>query len=339
MSTVSEHPRVHTGLLPKGKTPLFWQHPQALVETDHIGGGTRVWAFAHVLEGASIGAFCNICDHTFVEGGVRIGDRVTVKCGVQLWDGVVLENDVFVGPNVTFTNDPFPRSRGPGHPYARTTVREGASIGANATILPGITIGAGAMVGAGAVVTRDVPRHAIVRGNPARVTGSIDQVRETSANLLNPPRPIASPPESDDQRKASLIELPRVVDHRGSLSFAEVETFLPFPVLRYFLIFGVPNSEIRGEHAHRALQQFLVCVNGSCSVRLFDGDSTEEVLLNRPDLGLYLPPLIWSTQFNYSPDAVLLVLASDVYRDDDYIRELELYLALIKPHLVQAAQS
>jgi UDP-2-acetamido-3-amino-2,3-dideoxy-glucuronate N-acetyltransferase len=127
---------------------------------------------------------------------------------------------------------------------------------------------------------------------------------------------------------AQLYELPRITDARGHLSFAEIHQALPFPVMRYFLVFGVPSREIRGEHAHRRLGQFLVCVHGSCSVRLFDGDASEEVLLNRPDLGMHIPPMVWTTEYQYSADAVLLVLASDVYREDDYIRDLDEYLAL-----------
>ena len=149
-------------------------HPTALCETRSIGSGTRIWAFAHVLPGAAIGKDCNICDGVFIENDVVIGDRVTVKCGVQLWDGLRLEDDVFVGPNATFTNDPFPRSRSYPAEFPRTVVRAGASIGANATILPGIEIGSGAMVGAGAVVTRDVPPRALVVGNPARFVRTLD---------------------------------------------------------------------------------------------------------------------------------------------------------------------
>ena len=152
----------------------YFRHPAALVESEHIGPRTRIWAFAHVLPGAVIGADCNICDHVFIENDVRVGDRVTVKCGVQLWDGVVLEDDVFVGPNATFTNDPFPRSKQPPTEFSRTIVKAGASIGANATLLSGITVGRNAMVGAGAVVTHDVPENSVVVGNPARVSGKID---------------------------------------------------------------------------------------------------------------------------------------------------------------------
>jgi UDP-2-acetamido-3-amino-2,3-dideoxy-glucuronate N-acetyltransferase len=148
-------------------------HPHGICETSDVGEGTRVWAFAHVLAGAHIGAECNICDHVFIENDVIVGDRVTVKSGVQLWDGLRVADDVFIGPNVTFTNDPFPRSKRYDHAIPFTRVEAGASIGANATILPGLTIGARAMVGAGSVVTRDVPQGAIVVGNPARVVGDV----------------------------------------------------------------------------------------------------------------------------------------------------------------------
>jgi len=152
--------------------PGFYKHPNALVDDGaSIGPGTRVWAFAHVLKGAVVGRECNICDHTFIEGGARLGDRVTVKCGVYLWDGVVIEDDVFIGPCVAFTNDLRPRSKQYPAQLLKTVVGQGASLGANCTILPGLTIGPWAMVGAGAVVTRDVPPHALVVGNPARARG------------------------------------------------------------------------------------------------------------------------------------------------------------------------
>jgi UDP-2-acetamido-3-amino-2,3-dideoxy-glucuronate N-acetyltransferase len=151
-------------------------HDLACVETESIGRGTRVWAFAHILPAAKIGEDVNICDHVFIENDVIVGDRVTIKCGVQLWDGIRLEDDVFVGPNVTFTNDPFPRSKQYPDKYSETLVQQGASIGANATILPGINIGKKAMIGAGAVVTKDVPDYAVVVGNPARIVRYLEEL-------------------------------------------------------------------------------------------------------------------------------------------------------------------
>jgi acetyltransferase-like isoleucine patch superfamily enzyme len=144
-------------------------HPYALVdEGAKIGSRTRVWAFAHILKGAVVGEDCNICDHTFIEGKVRLGNRVTLKCGVFLWDGVVAEDDVFIGPAAVFVNDLRPRSRNIQWKCSPTLLREGCSIGANATVLAGLRIGRFAMVSAGAVVTRDVPDFALVVGNPAR---------------------------------------------------------------------------------------------------------------------------------------------------------------------------
>lgn len=144
-------------------------HPLSDVKSVQIGEGTRIWQFCVVFPSARIGKDCNICAQVLIENDVIIGDRVTVKSGVQLWDGVRLEDDVFIGPNATFTNDLMPRSKVYPEQFLKTTVKKGASIGANATILPGITIGEAAMVGAGAVVTKDVPARCTVVGNPARI--------------------------------------------------------------------------------------------------------------------------------------------------------------------------
>jgi UDP-2-acetamido-3-amino-2,3-dideoxy-glucuronate N-acetyltransferase len=305
-----------------------FQHSHALVESTNIGQHTRIWAFAHVLPGAVIGEDCNICDHTFIENDVRIGDRVTVKCGVQLWDGITLEDDVFVGPNATFTNDRFPRSKQYPEKFARTVIRKRASIGANATILPGLEVGRSAMVGAGAVVTRNVPPFAIVVGNPARIVGYEHNQPEVEAQQ-NVPAKVVSQTALHVQG-VQLIELPFIRDLRGNLSFAQYSDQIPFIPKRYFLVFDVSGKEIRGEHAHRTLQQFLVCVKGSCSIVVDDGKNRGEVLLDRPDLGLYLPPMVWGIQYKYSADAVLLVLASDVYVAQDYIRDYEEFLSEVE---------
>lgn len=135
---------------------------QAVIPED-----TNVWQFCVVLPKAQIGHNCNICSHCFIENNVVIGDNVTIKCGVQLWDGLRIEDSVFVGSNVTFANDKYPRSKHYPEKFLPTTIKKGASIGANATILPGITIGENAMIGAGSVVTKDVPAGELWIGNPA----------------------------------------------------------------------------------------------------------------------------------------------------------------------------
>ncbi len=148
------------------------RHPLALVESDQIGEGTNIWAFAHVMKGAIVGCHCNIGDHAFVESGVVIGNEVTIKNGVAVWQHVTIEDRVFLGPNCSLTNDNRPRSKRDWTPVA-TTIREGATIGANATIVCGCHVGRYAFVGAGAVVTKPVPDHAVVLGNPARVRGFV----------------------------------------------------------------------------------------------------------------------------------------------------------------------
>ena len=299
-------------------------HGSALVEPGAVvGAGTRVWAFAHILPGAVVGRDCNICDHVFIEGNVRVGDRVTIKPGVQLWVGVTLEDDVFVGPNATFTNDLFPRSKDYPAERPRTVVRRRASVGANATILAGTVIGSNAMVGAGAVVTREVPPNAIVTGNPARIVGYMDSSAKAPMRTLVRPTSVAGALEA---RGARILDMPVVSDIRGTLSFGQHETHLPFAPRRYFVVYDVPGKEVRGEHAHRTLHQVLVCVKGSLSVMLDDGERRDEVLLDGPHLGLYVPPRIWTSQYRYSADAVLLVLASDVYDAGDYIRSYDEFL-------------
>ncbi len=143
-------------------------HDFAICESESVGDGTTVWAFSHVLPGAKIGSNCNICENVFIENIVAIGNNVTIKNGVQIWDGITIEDDVFVGPNVTFTNDKYPKSKNTDFVLLKTLIEKGASIGANATILPGVRIGAYAVIGAGSVVTKDIGARETVVGNPAR---------------------------------------------------------------------------------------------------------------------------------------------------------------------------
>lgn len=295
-------------------------HAQGLCESSQVGEGTRVWAFAHVLPGARLGKDCNICDHVFIENDVVLGDRVTVKCGVQIWDGIEIADDVFLGPNVTFTNDRFPRSRQYITPL-RTSIHQGASLGANCTILPGLTIGRDAMIGAGTVVTRDVPARAIVVGNPGRIVGYVD------TTTLPPGE--ASPEEPGTLvGDARLVRLQQHTDMRGSLVAAHFSDEIPFLPKRFFSVYDVPGKNVRGEHAHRGCHQFLVCLSGALSVLVDDGTERRQVRLDHPSLGIYVPPMIWTVHYQYSEGAVLFVLASDEYDPADYIRDYEEFLRL-----------
>ena len=305
-------------------------HVLSDVQTTDIGEGTRIWQFCVIFAKAKIGVNCNICAHVLIENDVIIGDNVTVKSGVQLWDGLRVENNVFIGPNVTFTNDLYPRSKVYPDQFLITTVKEGASIGANATILPGITIGVKSMIGAGALVTRSVPPNAIVQGNPARIVGYT--TTKNNADKVQLSNDIQKPPylNATTVRGVAIHKLPLIPDIRGSLTVGEFEEHIPFAPKRYFIVFDVPSKETRGEHAHRACHQFLICVRGSCSVLVDDGENRIETVLNSPDLGIHLSPMVWGVQYKYSEDAVLLVFASHHYDSADYIRDYSDFIKEVK---------
>jgi UDP-2-acetamido-3-amino-2,3-dideoxy-glucuronate N-acetyltransferase len=302
-------------------------HERALCESEEVGAGTMISAFAHVHPGARVGADCSIWDAVQVEEGAVLGDRVTLRSGVSLWRGVRLDDDVFVGANATFTTDPVLRGEADGdHP--ETVVHAGASVGANATILPGIEIGRGAVVGAGAVVTRSVPPYAIVFGNPAQIQGYLEtQAAEETAQPTAPSQPgITGLPV----RGAHVQRFVKFSDFRGSLTAGEMPSeYVPFAPHRWFLVYDVPSRELRGEHAHRTCHQFLVCIRGSVRVSVDDGEHRSEVLLDSPTIGIYIPPMVWGSQFRHEGDSMLLVLASHPYDPSDYIREYETFLAEI----------
>jgi len=155
------------------KQSVAFIHPLADVKSENIGESTTIWQFSVVLENAQIGNNCNINSHTFIENNVVIGNNVTVKCGVYIWDGIIIEDNVFIGPNVTFTNDKYPRSKTYPSEFQQTIIKQGASIGANVTILGGIIVGENSMIGAGSIVTKNIPNNELWLGNPAHFVRKI----------------------------------------------------------------------------------------------------------------------------------------------------------------------
>lgn len=277
----------------------------------------------------SIGAGCTIHPEAFVPGGVTIGDRVTVERGAQLCAGVKLEDDVYIGPQVVFADGsalPEPPDR---NVPPETVVRTGASIGANATVLPGVEVGFGAKVGAGSVVTQTIPPHAKVIGNPAHIQGYTDSAPSSLESAI--PASGVSGAMDLQVQGVRLQRFSEIDDLRGKLTVCEMPNeHVPFTPQRWFLIYDVPSREIRGEHAHRVCHQFLVCVSGEVHVALDDGRNRAEVLLDEPTAGLYVPPYVWASQYRYDEGTVLLVLASHPYDSADYIREYDEFLAEAK---------
>lgn len=294
-------------------------------ESEAVGQHTTIFASAHVAEGARIGADCTICAGASLESGAIIGDRVTLERCVQLWSGVELEDDVFVGPHAVFASDSLQPPRRPDGGSVRTIVRAGASIGANATIFAGIEIGRGAKIRAGAVVTESVPPHVVVAGNPARIQGYVGSAPSDTGTAAAPggepgraPLPV---------RGVHVQRFAEFSDLRGRLTAGELpDEGVPFVPRRWFLVYDVPSRKIRGGHSHRACHQFLICVSGHVSIVVDDGTQRAEVLLDEPTVGLYIPPLIWASQFGYEDRSVLLVLASDPYDPADYVRQYDAFL-------------
>jgi len=309
-------------------------HEQGLCESQEVGPGTRISAFARVLPGAQIGAECEICDGAILEEDVVLGDHVTIEPGARLSRGIRVEHDVTVGANATFTSE-LSRDHRRSDGQLSTVIRTGAAIGANATVLGGVEIGIGAIVGAGAVVTRSVPPNAIVSGNPADIHGYTGESWQHAA----PPGTTISEPGTVELAVPGvcLQRFTEFSDLRGSLTAGEIPKDIPFAPRRWFLVYDVPNREVRGEHAHRVCHQFLICVSGSINVAVDDGERRDEVTLDGPTLGLRIPPLVWASQFRYDPSSVLLVLASHSYDPADYIRDYDAFLATVNASNKQLA--
>ncbi len=302
----------------------YFKHSQSLVESKYIGKKTRIGPFCHIFPEARIGEQCTICNNVIIENNVIIGNHVTIKDGAYICSNVEIEDEVCIGPNATFSgslssseNFRIGNRAQKNVRLPRILIRKKANIGANATIHSNVEIGENSVVEAGAVVSRNVPSNAIVCGNPAIIIGYINYNKiEKTATELVPPTYIGEVKYSK-VKGVKVIRLPTVKDLRGNLSFAEYGQYLPFIPKRYFLVYKTSH-------------QFLVCVNGSCSIVIDDGQNREEVLLNSLDIGLYIPPKIWALQYKYSADGILLVLASDIYKPSDYIRDYNEFIKMVK---------
>ena len=271
--------------------------------------------FARVMPSVIVGRSVRVAAQAFVGECALLGDRVQVAELACIGAGVRVEADARIDAGAILAGGQEPA----------TVVRSGASIGAGAVVSAGLHIGQNACIAPGAVVTRSVPPNAIISGNPGQISGYVDahdvgRIEGTGGDVGARVTAV---------RGVTLHRLPEVEDLRGNLSVGEIGADVPFEVKRYFLVHGVPNMEIRGEHAHRQCHQFLIAVHGSIRVVADDGVSRAEFVLDRPSLGLHLPPMTWGIQYRYSADAVLLVLASHHYDGGDYIRDHDEFLTLV----------
>jgi acetyltransferase-like isoleucine patch superfamily enzyme/dTDP-4-dehydrorhamnose 3,5-epimerase-like enzyme len=270
-------------------------HPAASVETSRVGRGATIGAYARIGSDVEIGEGAVIGEDTFLNGAVRVGNAVRIgpKCCIDAAE-------------------------------APTILSQDSTVGAHATIWAGVTVGRGARIEPGSVVTKDVPAMAVVAGNPA-------QIVHYCAPQIAPARTRSSSGAAGVATEipgVTLHDLPLHEDLRGNLTFGEAQRHVPFPIKRYFLTFAVTSQEVRGEHAHRRLEQFLVCIHGRVHIAVDDGRDRANFLLDRPNLGVYIPPMIWSVQYRFSADAVLLGLCSDYYEADDYIRDYAEFMEL-----------
>jgi acetyltransferase-like isoleucine patch superfamily enzyme len=284
----------------------------------HIDNTSNVSAEVQVDPTAWIGPNCHLSGRITIGPEARLVGGVTLIGELEVGRGACIEPGVCVG------------AMHPGSDHQPAVrIGHGAHIGAGAILAAGISVGHGAWVGPGTVVSRHVPPHAVVSGNPATITGYVND--HAGGHL---PSVVAARQATDSHPVVVACQVPGVALHhfkhvrdlRGDLTVGEFERTVPFSPKRYFVVFDVPSSETRGEHAHKQCHQFLVCVGGTVSIVVDDGYQREEILLDRPSLGLFIPAGIWGIQYKYSPNGTLLVFASEFYDPADYIRDYDEFL-------------
>ncbi len=265
---------------------------------------------------------------------MRVTDELnntTTMPGAYIAPGVIIKDSVFIGHNAVILNN---KQEG-----KATIIQERVEIGANSTIYPGVEIGVNAIIKPGSVVSRSVPPLAIVEGNPARITGYIKTSTSSEFKKFHSQSTLNGNLRPSIVKGVSFHKLKMVPDMRGNLTVGEFENDIPFIPRRYFLVYDVPTTNIdtRGEHAHRNCQQFLIAIKGRINVIADDGQNREEFILNQPNVGLYIPAMIWAVQYRHSNNAVLLVFSSHHYDPNDYIRDYSEFLLLSKldvtPHI------
>jgi len=292
-------------------------HNLASCEADTVGDGSCVGPFVSIAPGCKLGQNCDIQAHVVMQANCALANGVSLAAGVKLAEGTQVGKNVQVGANTTIGSS----LQG----SLPVSIEDDVTVGENAIIPAGVTLGQAAVVKPGTVVNRSIPPKAIVEGNPAAIVGYIDTIKEEKTLQQ---KDYAT--ESTEVSGVVLHKLPFIDDIRGNLSVGEFQQHIPFDVKRFFLVFDVPSAETRGEHAHKECHQFLLCVKGRVSFVADDGKSRQEFVLDKPYEGIHVPPMVWGIQYNYSEDAVLLVLASEHYDSDDYIRHYDEFLASVK---------
>ncbi len=289
-------------------------HPDARCEADSVGEGARIGAMAVVRSGSRIESRAEIGAHATIAEGVIVGSDAIVEEGARVGRGVEIGDGARIGANAVI------EARDSDGTAAVTIIEGGAEIGSGAIVTAGTRVGFDSVVKPRSVVRGDVPPRAVVHGDPAAIVGYVDELRAAAS--------VIEADAAAGQKEiievgvggCQLWPLESYRDLRGSLVPLEFDDGLPFAPRRLFYVFGAPGKEVRGEHAHKACAQFLIAINGSLAVVVDDGANVVEVRLNRPDVGLFLAPRTWGTQYKFSPDALLAVMASHPYDADDYIR-------------------